>query len=200
MLCRFVLRHAPKAHLPPTLIFLRSSSIASSRTPRPFMVAFVLFSSRPSCEMLCSLTGIPDYIARESMRSDCPTRSGQLTSASSNAITFSNSMSGSISTLYVCPRSFTNVSRIDECGGIRQDEYHIKPNKASPFSVRITVTVHSLSQRDEPVKSVSYRRTLQYANLPISWHTYKREPPARIFDEKALSNSEFRLASDQMPK
>jgi hypothetical protein len=116
-----MLRRVPKAHLPPALIFLRSSSIALSRTPRPLMVAFVLFSSRPSCEILCSLTGIPDYIARRSMRSDCPACSEQLTSASSKAITFSSSISESISTLYACPRSFTNVSRIDECGGIVLD-------------------------------------------------------------------------------
>lgn len=49
-----------EAHLPATLTFLRIRSIASSETPSPSMVAFTLLNSRPSYEILCSATGIPD--------------------------------------------------------------------------------------------------------------------------------------------
>ena len=49
-----------EAHLPATLTFLRIWSIASSETPSPSMVAFALLNSRPSYEILCSATGIPD--------------------------------------------------------------------------------------------------------------------------------------------
>lgn len=52
--------HVKEAHLPATLIFLRSSSTALPDTPSPSMVAFTSLSSRPSYEMLCSLSGIPD--------------------------------------------------------------------------------------------------------------------------------------------
>lgn len=50
------------AHLPPTLAILRRRrSIALSPcTPSCRIVAFGSCSSRPSCEMLCSLTGIED--------------------------------------------------------------------------------------------------------------------------------------------
>jgi hypothetical protein len=49
-----------EAYLPATLTFLRIRSIASSETPSPSMVAFVLLNSRPSYEILCSATGMPD--------------------------------------------------------------------------------------------------------------------------------------------
>lgn len=52
--------HVQEAHLPATLTFLRSSSIAFPETPSPSMVAFSLLNSRPSYEMLCSVRGIPD--------------------------------------------------------------------------------------------------------------------------------------------
>jgi hypothetical protein len=51
-----------EAHLPATLTFLRIRSIASSETPSPSMVAFTLLNSRPSYEILCSATGMPDLL------------------------------------------------------------------------------------------------------------------------------------------
>ena len=57
---RDIIYQVYEAHLPATLTFLRIRSIASSETPSPSMVAFALLNSRPSYEILCSATGIPD--------------------------------------------------------------------------------------------------------------------------------------------
>jgi len=56
-----------EAHLPATLTFLRIRSIASSETPSPSIVAFPLLNSRPSYEILCSATGIPDLSQRKDL-------------------------------------------------------------------------------------------------------------------------------------
>jgi cytochrome c oxidase assembly protein Cox11 len=54
-------------YLPATLPNFRlSKSMAFSPTPSPRMVAVASFNSRPSYDMLCSLTGIEDYRIKKS--------------------------------------------------------------------------------------------------------------------------------------